>query len=119
MTLERFAAARHLLISPQGGGFRGPVDEALAGLGLSRLVCYSIQQFLLAPLVVARTDLLVTTAQRVAQVVAPLLQLRVAELPMALTPFEVKELSMSRELDDPGVQWLRSEILRQANRSRR
>jgi DNA-binding transcriptional LysR family regulator len=119
LTLERFAAARHLLISPQGGGFHGPVDEALSGLGLSRRVCYSIQQFLLAPLVVARTDMLATTAQRVARLIAPMLQLRVAELPLALAPFEVKQLTMSRELDDPGVQWLRGEILRQASRSRR
>lgn len=36
--LDRFCGAEHLLVSPEGGGFVGTIDRALAALGRSRRV---------------------------------------------------------------------------------
>ena len=116
LTLHGYAESRHVLISPQGGGFRGQIDDALAARGVTRRVMYSIQQFLVAALVVAESELLVTTAERVARMVARLSSLRVTELPFELAQFEVKQVSHARSIEDAGITWLRAEIMKIARR---
>ena len=64
--LEAFAAAPHLLVSPEGDR-TGLVDYKLAALGLERRIVLSLPQFLVAPFVVADTDLVATLASRVAR----------------------------------------------------
>jgi hypothetical protein len=116
LTLSAYTESRHVLISPQGGGFRGQIDDALAARGMTRRVMYSIQQFLVAALVVAESELLVTTAERVAHMVAKLSSLRVAELPFKLPGFDLKQVSHARSNEDAGVVWLRAEIMKVARR---
>ena len=53
---EAFAAALHLLVSPEGDR-TGIVDRGLAAIGLRRRIVLSLPQFLAAPFVVADTDL--------------------------------------------------------------
>jgi DNA-binding transcriptional LysR family regulator len=117
LTLRAYAESRHVLVSPQGGGFQGPIDEELAARGVNRRVMYSIQQFLVATLVVAESELLVTTPERVARLVARLSSLRVTELPLELAGFDVKQVSHARSSEDAGAAWLRAEITRVARRS--
>jgi hypothetical protein len=64
--IEAFAAASHLLVSPDEDR-AGLVDRKLAALGLARRVVLSLPQFLVAPFVVADTDLIATLASRVAR----------------------------------------------------
>lgn len=117
LTLREYAESRHVLVSPQGGGFQGLIDEELAARGVNRRVMYSIQQFLVATLVVAESELLVTTPERVARLVARLSSLRVTELPVALVGFDVKQVSHARSSEDAGAAWLRAEIASVARRS--
>lgn len=65
-SLEAFAAAPHLLVSPEGDR-SGLVDHKLAALGLERRVVLSLPQFVVAPFVIAETDLVATLASRVAR----------------------------------------------------
>lgn len=65
-SLEAFAAAPHLLVSPEGDR-SGLVDHKLAALGLERRVVLSLPQFVVAPFVIAETDLIATLASRVAR----------------------------------------------------
>lgn len=65
-SLKTFAAATHLLISPEGDR-SGLVDRELAKLGFERRVSLSLPQFLVAPFVIARTDLVATLASRIAR----------------------------------------------------
>lgn len=65
-SLETFAAAPHLLVSPEGDR-SGLVDHKLAALGLERRVVLSLPQFVVAPFVIAETDLVATLASRVAR----------------------------------------------------
>ncbi len=64
--LEAFAAATHLLVSPEGDHM-GLVDRELAKRGFERRVSLSLPQFLVAPFVIAETDMVATLAARVAR----------------------------------------------------
>ncbi|MEO8796481.1 MAG: LysR family transcriptional regulator, partial [Polyangiaceae bacterium] len=72
LTLARFVEAAHALIAPRGaeGGF---IDDALAGLGKKRRVVVAVPHFLIAPHIVAQTDLVLTLAERMSNALeAPL-----------------------------------------------
>jgi DNA-binding transcriptional LysR family regulator len=89
MTVEAFAKLAHVLVvSPSSG--MGPVDYALAKRGLSRHIAAYVPHFLVAPSLVAATDLVVTTGRRIAERVAPMLGLETRECPLPLQPFLVR-----------------------------
>jgi DNA-binding transcriptional LysR family regulator len=47
MTIDGFCSYDHILVSPTGGSFEGPTDQALARLRRRRTVRYSVPSFLL------------------------------------------------------------------------
>lgn len=71
LSLEKYAAARHMLMSPRGDA-RGFVDQALHEHGLTRQIAITINNFSSAPAILASTDLLLTAPKRVADVFVPL-----------------------------------------------
>jgi DNA-binding transcriptional LysR family regulator len=115
LTLSRFAAASHALIAPWGmeGGL---VDDALARLGLKRRVSVALPHAMVAPHVVASTDLLLTMPERVARVLAPPLGLAVLEPPpeLLLTGFAISMLWHERTDGDLARRWLRDVIVAEA-----
>ena len=115
LTLSRFAAASHALISPWGkeGGF---VDDALARLGLQRRVTVALPHAMVAPHIIASSDLLLTMPERVARVLAPPLDLVVLEPPpeLLLTGFTISMLWHERTQSDPARRWLRDVIVTEA-----
>lgn len=113
LTPERFAAARHAFIAPRGrpGGI---VDETLAKLGLSRRVSFTTSNFLVAPAVVADTDLVITLAARIATSFVGTLPLVLFEPPLALDGFRVAMFWHERRHADPAHRFLREAILRTA-----
>ncbi|HEX4448953.1 MAG TPA: LysR family transcriptional regulator [Polyangiaceae bacterium] len=64
LTLQLFTELPHIQIAP-GGLPGGPVDDALAALGLVRRVAVRTPSFLTAPLLAASSDLLLTAPSRV------------------------------------------------------
>ncbi|KAF1016870.1 MAG: PCP degradation transcriptional activation protein [Stenotrophomonas maltophilia] len=54
--LEAYCALGHVLVSGDGGNFHGFMDDLLARQGRSRQVRVSVQQYHMAPLVLAVTD---------------------------------------------------------------
>jgi DNA-binding transcriptional LysR family regulator len=109
LDVARFASARHALIAPRGRP-GGPVDEALAELGLARRVALSVPHFLVAPHVVARTDLVLTVARRIAETFAGMLPLAIVESPLALPTFTIGMQWGERNDTDPGHAWLRQRL---------
>jgi DNA-binding transcriptional LysR family regulator len=105
MTLERFCASPHVLISPLEG--RGAVDKALAERGLSRRVAVRVPHFAVAPYLVARSDAILTTPTRHARIVAGPLGLCVVSPPIALPPTRWWQLWHERRRHDPAHAWLR------------
>ena len=83
LTLARYAAAKHVLVSPRGipGGI---VDDALAARGASRTVAVTVPHFLAAPHLVAKTDLVLTVAERAARVFVRSLPLAIVSPPLDL-----------------------------------
>ena len=116
LSLSSFAGAAHALISPWGtdGGY---VDDALARLGLHRKVAIAVPHFLVAPHLVASSDLLLTVAERIAKVVVGQLGLVVLAPPkeLGLTGFTLSILWHERTHDDPARRWLRGVIIAEAS----
>ena len=113
LDVARFAGARHALIAPHGRP-GGAVDQALAELGLARRVAVSVPHFMVAPHLVARTDLVLTIARRVAETFAGMLPLTIVESPLSLPTFTIGMQWGERNDADPGHAWLRERLLEAA-----
>ncbi|WP_413741428.1 LysR family transcriptional regulator [Sodalis sp. RH15] len=106
-TLAQFCELDHVMVSPDGGGFYGVTDTALARLGLTRRVVLSVPHFLLLRSVLAATDLVAIMPLRL---VDGLPALQVVEPPVAVPGFEMSMLWHERVHRDPAHQWLREYI---------
>lgn len=117
-TLEEFAALDHCLVSPRGqpGSI---VDDLLAARGLARRVAVTTTHFLVAPFVVAGSDLVLTLPERVARRFAAHLPVRVLEPPVEVPRFTVGLVWHERQHADPVHAWLREELATVARRERR
>ena len=109
LDLHRYVAADHLVVSPRG--LPGSVvDDELGRRGEERRVVLEVPHFLVAPRVVARSDLLVTLPERLAQEVAALFDLVVTPLPFETPAIEFLQLWHARHHDDPAHVWLRARV---------
>src|SRR5258706_7063011 len=98
------------------GGFAA--DE-IARLGRRRNVALAVVHAMVAPHVVASSDLLLTVAERIARVLAPPLGLIVLAPPpeLGLTGFTMSMLWHERTHDDPARRWVRDVIVAEASRT--
>ncbi len=108
ISIEQFNALGHVLVSPDGGGFYGATDQALAGLGLARRVVLSVPRFHFVGSVLASTDLVSVLPLRLVRD-NPVLQ--IVELPLDVPGFEMAMLWHERVHRDPAHQWLRELIV--------
>ena len=104
VTPARFAAGRHVLVSRRGLE-GGPVDEALASLGLTRTIATMVGGFAAALALARATDLIATVPERHSG------NLRTGMKSFPL-PFPVPEITVSmlwhpRTHADPAHRWLR------------
>jgi DNA-binding transcriptional LysR family regulator len=110
LTIERFCELDHVLVSPDGGGFRGVTDAALESRGRKRRVVVSTQHFLFVPEIVAQSDLVAIVPSR-------LIRQRTERLLIVSPPINVPSYDMGmawheRSHVDPAQQWLREQIAR-------
>lgn len=111
LTLERFAAARHVLVAPLGTP-RGLVDDLLAKRKLTRRVARTLPTFVDAAHLVATSDYVAALPETLVRRLARTLALRTIELPLPLPRFTMS-LLWHRRLDaDPAHAWLRDVIVR-------
>ncbi|AIY40529.1 Transcriptional regulator [Collimonas arenae] len=106
-TLAQFCALDHVIVSPDGGGFRGVTDQALAEAGLTRRVVLSVPHFLFVISVLTSTDLV---AMVPARLVRDASALQVVESPVDVPGYEMAMLWHERSHRDPAHQWLREHI---------
>jgi len=92
----------------------------LTRLGLQRKVAVAVPHFLVAPHIIASTDLLLTMAERISNVLAKPLGLVTLTPPreLQLTGFELSLLWHERTQDDPARKWLRDVIAAEAAQAR-
>lgn len=111
LTAERYASLDHLLVAPHGGE-QSPVDRALAERGLRRRVAMTVSHFLVAPFIVACSDLVLTISARVAEKLAAQLNITVKSSPVLEPGYELTLVWPERLDQDEGHQFLRSAIVR-------
>ena len=109
MTLARFCDLPQLLVAPRGtpGSF---VDDALARLGRSRRVALAVPHFLVAPHLIASSDLVTTLATRVARAFAEPYRLVLLPPPLELPGFTSSLVWHERGHHDAGQRWLREQL---------
>jgi DNA-binding transcriptional LysR family regulator len=113
LTLNRFCAARHLLVSFSGRPF-GFIDEALATLGRERRVVLTVNQFFTAGRVVANSNLLTVLPRHFVGVTGIADALVLRKLPFAIPAVHVDALWHGRRDQDSAHRWLRNTIRRSA-----
>jgi DNA-binding transcriptional LysR family regulator len=109
LTLDRYCAARHLLVSFSGRPY-GFVDEALASLGRQRHIVLTVNQFFTAGRVVANSNLLTVLPRHFVSVTGISDQLLLRELPFDVPPVHVDALWHRRLHHDSAHQWLRAVV---------
>ena len=107
VTLAEFCALEHVMVSPDGGGFYGYTDTALAAAGLSRRVVLSVPHFLFVLQVLMTTDLVAMLPERLVRGNAAL---QITDAPLDVPGFEMFMVWHERAHRDPAHQWLREFI---------
>jgi DNA-binding transcriptional LysR family regulator len=74
---------------------------------LGARIAVRVPHFLVVPMILARTDLIVTVPSRVAAVFARLGNFKVLRLPLPMPSFEVRLHWHERFQQDPANRWLR------------
>lgn len=108
LSLARYAARDHLLVANPGYG-PGVVDYALEARGLQRRVAVRVPHFLVAPAIVARTDLVLTLPERIARAMGGE-GVRLQRAPLELDRFPVQLFWHERRAQNPAITWLREAI---------
>jgi DNA-binding transcriptional LysR family regulator len=115
-TLDGYLELSHLLIgfTSHGGG---QVDDALAAIGRRRRVGLRMPYVILSPLVVAESDLVLTTARWLAEKLAAKVGLVIKPPPIPLRPVDLPMVWHERSHRDPRQRWLRATLLALAERA--
>ncbi len=108
ITAEALCALEHVVVSPDGGGFRGVTDSVLEARGLSRKVVLSVPHFLLMGSVLSTSDLVALMPERVAAMMPGLMTVKPT---MAIPGFELVMLWHERSHRDLGHRWLRERVV--------
>lgn len=109
LTLERYLAARHVLVSSRRRG-PGLEDFGLAQAGYHRQIALRCQHHQSAMATVASTDLLLTLPSMLAEQLPPP-NVVVKELPVRLPPLSLYLYWHRDQEDDPALRWLRQQVL--------
>ncbi|MEU0859298.1 MULTISPECIES: LysR family transcriptional regulator [Bacteria] len=109
LTLTQFCQLEQVMVSPDGGGFYGITDQALADVGLTRRVVLSVPHFLFVISVLTQSDLVAMLPERLVRNQPLLQQLKP---PLAVPGFEMTMLWHERSHRDPAHRWLREHIVR-------
>lgn len=106
ITPQRYAAFDHVITSRHGRK-EGPVDDALAALGLARNAAVVVPSFNTALAIAAATDLVALIPSSYFEHLRESGALRSFPLPMPTAPITVSQMWHPRRDRDPAHRWLR------------
>ncbi|WP_431048282.1 LysR family transcriptional regulator [Roseateles sp. L2-2] len=109
LSAKAFAKLEQVIVSPAGGAFSTPVDQALAGLRLKRQVVLSAASFLFVPDIVSRSDLVALVPERLVKGRAAGLQ--VLPPPLPIEGFDIAMVWHERNQGHAAQRWLREQVL--------
>ena len=107
---ERYLASDHIAPTPLHPGALGVIDEFLAEQGMSRRITVRTAHFSLAPMMVARSHLVLTTGRLFCQRHIHTLPVRVVRCPVACPPLAYYQLWHERNHSAPAQRWLREQV---------
>ena len=110
LTLRGYVDVGHVVVAPSEKP-GSVIDTVLSDQGLGRRVVLRTPHFLVAPLVVARTDLIATLPRTVATEFAKVLSLNLYKPPVDAPGFPVHMVWHPRTHDYPPHRWLRQLIM--------
>jgi len=108
LTLETFCELDHIVVSPDGGGFKGVTDAMLESRRRKRRVSLSTQHFLFVPETVAQTDLVAVAPYRLVKDRADRLQILTP--PLSLPSYDMAMIWHERSHSDAAHAWLREQV---------
>jgi DNA-binding transcriptional LysR family regulator len=109
ITLAQFCALDHVVVSPEGGGFKGPTDVLLEARRYKRRVVLSVPHFLSVPEMVRGSDMVAMLPARLIEGRSQGLQLR--DAPVQPPGFEMAMSWHERVHVDPAHAWLRAQVI--------
>ena len=101
-----FCRFDHAIVSPTGGSFEGPADQALADFGASRRVSVSLPSFHVLLETIRTDDLLALVPERL--LYGKMAGLKTFEPPIMVPDFDVIACWHHRVDKDPAQRWLRA-----------
>ena len=115
-TLDRYCAARHMLVNFSGRAY-GFIDESLAALGHERRVVLTVNQFFTAARVVANSNLLTVLPRHFVHLTGIADQLAQRTLPFKVSPVYIDALWHRRSQQHSAHIWLRLAVARIAEKT--
>jgi DNA-binding transcriptional LysR family regulator len=109
ITLAEYCALDHVVVSPEGGGFKGPTDVLLEARRHKRRVVLSVPHFLSVPELVRRSDMVAMLPARLLEGRSEGLQLR--DAPVQPPGFEMVMSWHERVHLDTAHAWLRAQVI--------
>ncbi len=107
--LARYLARSHLLVAPAGRP-GSVVDSLLAEAGRQRRITVVVPHFLVAPAIIATSDLVWTAPAGLARALAERYPLALRPPPLAIPSFAISMRWHLRLDRDPGLAWLRAQL---------
>ncbi|WP_413595067.1 LysR family transcriptional regulator [Citrobacter youngae] len=105
LTLDRFCALEHVLVSYKGESFWGVTDEALAEVGRKRQIGLSVSSFLVLPDILAISEMIAVVPARLAYTDP---RMHVVSPPLPIAGFTKSMAWHERTHRDAAHQWLRN-----------
>ena len=106
LTLKRYLAASHMMVSPLGSAF-GPIDEILSSYGQRRFVSLAIPYFMQVADPLLNSDFLLTLQRRACEELVRKHSLAISELPLKTRPVNYFLFWHKRYDKDSTNRWLR------------
>jgi DNA-binding transcriptional LysR family regulator len=115
--LEDFLAQPHALVTVFGGRF-GLIDKVLQERGLERHIALRLPYFSTAPLIISRSNMLLTLPTRTAKHFAAISDLECLSVPLEVENFRYIQVWHKQTDLDPALVWLRQLIKMHAGQPR-
>jgi DNA-binding transcriptional LysR family regulator len=108
LTRKKFLAASHALVSYKGG--HRVIEEALERAGLARRIALRVPHFTVVPMVLERSNMILTLPSKVARVYLRRGNFKSLPPPVPIPPADVAAHWHERFERDPGSRWLREMV---------
>jgi DNA-binding transcriptional LysR family regulator len=112
LSIESYAAQRHVLVSPRGDT-SGAIDRILVDFGVRRRVALLVATYLAVPAALTNSDLIATVPSRTARQIAAAARIQVLPLPVDHA-VNIEMAWHRRAASEPGQAWFRSLLIEAA-----